>query len=686
MTSPVVSVIDSISTSNMFDEYLPDISVEIAMNILKGEFPIYKFLEGKEYKESEHTMYDNFFGTVKDRLSNDLMSLGYEFNNLRLEDLLKSYFQARLAGNIKTTLYDYVVIYNSKYGYNLNAFCDFFEGIINTVQEQLEISKQSIEDFYKDLDEFSNIYENASESTTLTTTFLGLNQGLPNSEEDVINKILKIEASVRSREKYLGISRKTLEDPDLSTYIYSKLQDRNPFLSKDYIAASIDKALELDIVENFDFYKWLDNKNGYREATKNYYNVIKATWNIFDIIDKVPHYKSIIDLFKTAIYLKDNTIKKSYMINLIVKDLFPKNFSIDTLTYNKLIDYVDTLILLKWLDTRKFQIPVFNGQVIFKSNWGAFKYKGDPNFITLDTEEARGTFKKYIEEELIPNLKKGFYKDIEQVDDGNGGFKYVEVLKKIDKDNQFIKTLTYDIDRSTKQRYLKLDLDMQNISSSAYNEVQYQKCLNDFIKLKTEFIGNESITDILMLYNLLINKNKFGRDRLTTLFESFIGIIKDNSIIKEVMQYLGDFDFKEKDTPKTLKDLYEWGYHRDDALFAVAPIVSEAQESSTKAEIILQRNGEGRLVFKRRLDSGYPEWASEIISDDYNEIFGSEENRASRAERYLNYKNYGVLKIPMASLRNNNITKLESYDENTIYEALYNLTKSGIITINTDNC
>jgi hypothetical protein len=35
----------------------------------------------------------------------------------------------------------------------------------------------------------------------------------------------------------------------------------------------------------------------YREITKEYYNIIKETWNVFDVIDKVPHYKALMELF-----------------------------------------------------------------------------------------------------------------------------------------------------------------------------------------------------------------------------------------------------------------------------------------------------------------------------------------------------------------------------------------------------
>nr|DAT77691.1 MAG TPA: hypothetical protein [Caudoviricetes sp.] len=35
-------------------------------------------------------------------------------------------------------------------------------------------------------------------------------------------------------------------------------------------------------------------------------------------------------------------------------------------------------------------------------------------------------------------------------------------------------------------------------------------------------INNVPLSDLFVLYNLLVNKNQYGSDRLTTLFDSFL--------------------------------------------------------------------------------------------------------------------------------------------------------------------
>jgi hypothetical protein len=43
-----------------------------------------------------------------------------------------------------------------------------------------------------DLQEFSKVHALSSETSTLGSTLLGLNQGIPTSKEDLLNKVLKI--------------------------------------------------------------------------------------------------------------------------------------------------------------------------------------------------------------------------------------------------------------------------------------------------------------------------------------------------------------------------------------------------------------------------------------------------------------------------------------------------------------
>jgi|GEM_PF-1897288 len=41
-------------------------------------------------------------------------------------------------------------------------------------------------------------------------------------------------------------------------------------------------------------------------------------------------------------------------------------------------------------------------------------------------------------------------------------------------------------------------------------------------------INGIPLSDIVMLYNLIVNKNHYGSDRMTTIFKPFIGMMSGN--------------------------------------------------------------------------------------------------------------------------------------------------------------
>jgi hypothetical protein len=102
------------------------------------------------------------------------------------------------------------------------------------------------------------------------------------------------------------------EDKSLEKVI-NNIISNNGALNKTYIVNVLKRSIENDIYGNFDLYKFLaderiDIKNGesfssyhdgtvsYRELAADYYNLIKASWNILDIVTRVPTYKTNLDL------------------------------------------------------------------------------------------------------------------------------------------------------------------------------------------------------------------------------------------------------------------------------------------------------------------------------------------------------------------------------------------------------
>lgn len=683
MISPVVNIINDISSGNMFDEYLFDMNVNTATKILEGRFPIYKFFYGKYgNKNGNKAAFDLVHsglqkalqeaGFVKEKKIKDkdgkekVVEEPKTYNNIY--SITRDYYKARLLGLITEPITSFIsdIEKPTRINNNFIAFSNFIESIIYKAKNAI-YEYGDIEQFEADIKEFKHIYELATETSTLGNTFLGLNQGIPTSKKDLLNKVLNIQRAMSDREEVFKITKNNLEDQETKDVIVSNILNNNSFLSKEEVENILAEAVQSNLINNFNFYTWLEDPK-YRRIVSRYYNIIKGTWNIFDVIEKLPHFKAIFDAFKTIISTDNLLIKKSYLLNKICKDLYKNGDYVKPEDINRLIDYVDDLLTLRWLKNKNIEIEVFEGVEVFKYDWGVEKHQGKPTSLAIDDITSIGTFKKFFEEVLFPALKTDSYKDVK---DG------VVVEKQVPEDNRFIKNLVLDIDKDG-QYFLKLNVNMQNVNSTVYNSTKYQESLSDFVKLSNYTMFGRSLTDWFMLYNLLVNKNKYGVDRFTTLFNAFVDTVKQPSLIKEYLKDVGNFDFSIAES-KGLEDLYEYGYNRDDALLRIAPIVSPSQEINSNAELIKQTASNGTTIVKRKGSNGYS-GRSELIPTT------SDTNSEDFLNRYQNSIRYGLFSLPFANALSSTKTNIKSNDPNLVYDALYTYIKKGLITIELKNC
>ena len=717
MTSNAVSLVNDLMQVNMFDEFMFNTNVNEIIDILQGNFPITKFFyETIDIRKSDDDFEDEYDeresdskssskdaqNLVRSRLQKALQDAGVvstkkvkkdgetitilvpkDYKDLSFSEMIRDFYKCKIEGKINESLIDFTTLRSkTKLMNSLMAFSDYIDNISEKVKVNIKTS-EDLDEFYKDLEEFEKVYDLATETSTLGSTFLGLNQGIPTDKKSLLNKVINIQKIISDRQKKFGISgkklRKALANPkddksiNYLSNVLDKIKANNEFIEGNTILPILQNALNLGIIDDFNFFSWLENKNNYRDITSDYYNLIKGTWNIFDIIEKLPHFEAIFQCFKSVLTFDKALIKKSHVLNIISKNLFGTK-TLDSTTTDKLIDYIDDLLILRQINKQQLKFPIFDNDPLFLFNWKEIKQDGD-SFIILDSETNRGTFKKLFEEVLFPQLKEGKY--IRE----NG-------KEEIITNNKFISNLDIDIN-SSGQKYLKLGLDMQNISGTSENDSLYQECLTDFIKLKNYYYGDKTLADWFMLYNLLINKNLFGSDRLTSLFGSFINQIKETNYEDEFLQKVGDFDFSDlSDMPDDIL-LKELGFNRDDALLKVAPIINESQEISCKSEIIKETIN--RIpVIKRKINSygktsqyGNPE---SIIPNSSDNNFSVNDSKVDQLIRLRNYISYGVISTPFANKNSSNINNLRSKNVDLVLNALRNYMKQGDIIFYTENC
>ena len=190
-----------------------------------------------------------------------------------------------------------------------------------------------------------------------------------------------------------------------------------------------------------------------------------------------------------------------------------------------------------------------------------------------------------------------------------------------------------------------------------------------------------------MFYNLIVHKNKFGSDRLPTLFGPFIDKVQEGSFIEDILQKVGDFDLSNIESISDRDLLNELGYNRYDALLRIAPVITEAQEANTKAEIV-RETVNVLPIYKEKKDSYSNRYgkAQSIIPKSSDNIFGENESKMDKIVRNRNWIKYGTLSLPFANKASSNITNLSSDNIALVVSALQNYMKQGIITFYTENC
>ena len=354
-----------------------------------------------------------------------------------------------------------------------------------------------------DLEEFKNIMDGADEFSTFGR-LLSINQGLPGKAEDLEGTLSKIKKIITKREKDLGL------------------------VNKDGVLTSTPDERYADIAGGmFDPIKWLQDEE-YQERVAEYYDKLKVTLNIFGIVRKLPHFKSMFQLLGAECTVNQFSVKSRILSSCLAKiSKECPNLFIDDKYYSRILGFASSLMMQQFVLDGNFKIPV-SGAILNSDRTITNVKKG---ILSLDSEEGIASFKYYFENVVIPGLKAGTF---EGFDDQER-----EAIRR----NAFIQALTRGNDRDVPVWKTNINIS----SESSYTRVQLSRFSKGLAQLQNYKIGNQSLADWFALYNLIVNKNQYGSDRLTKIFETFVKEfdMKGDNIINRYLKYVGDHDYSE---------------------------------------------------------------------------------------------------------------------------------------------
>lgn len=474
-----------------------------------------------------------------------------------------------------------------------------------------------------DIAEFENVMEGADEFSALGQT-LGINQGIPTSKIDLQKRVARLQKVYANRfaETKMGMEeqldvQKFLTDPEYATII------------------------------------------------KDQYNKVKKCVNIFDLVDHIPQFKAIFNIFSAVNDIDHNLAIKTQIYDYAYSKMSETNPYISETYQNNLLRSIDNVFISMFVNTLDISVPYMQGTTILEENRQSSKAITD-GLLRLDSQSSIASFKYLFENQIIPDLKRGIIRDFR---DG----KVVEINVDDLIRNPFIKSLIRGFNKDVP--LYKCDLNMMTIDNSDDSKIKFQTYLKGLKALKSVFINNVPLSDLFVLYNLLVNKNQYGSDRLTTLFDSFLQNSEQLSMIKHYLEYIGDLDYngkvsgegnvitisyKDNDTSVLLSDLKR----------LAAPIVRSLSGQSDPTVIVNEEDGP--KLYER---SGY-EYLS--IGSLIPTIQG--ESLDQKLERIYNDKAYFVLGGSYKVLVDRLLQNLWQINNGTT-SAIKDLQKRGILTI-----
>lgn len=250
----------------------------------------------------------------------------------------------------------------------------------------------------------------------------------------------------------------------------------------------------------FDLIRFIIDEN-YKKTSIDAYEKSKINFNILEIIDQVPHFK---EMFKVLALNKE--ILNTLSIRNRLEDWVWNNYihqtskgdsditkSLTKEEVRAIKNQVDKYLINSWIKSKQIEILIPKGV----SKW--------PNGgkLVLNTDERIENFRKYMESFVIPYLKENL------------------------PNNTFISKLTFGLklnDQGEKIPFYRLPFNMVQVDNTQKTRLIYEDCLSSFNDLKNiQLEGiNYNLVNLFYLYNLIVNRDRFGPTSLTRIFEDLI--------------------------------------------------------------------------------------------------------------------------------------------------------------------
>lgn len=527
-----------------------------------------------------------------------LISLGYSMEDIAIymNSDLGRFVAKNISGNIFTST-KIITVANLANQYKashpgsedeVNQFMDIYDGaqefrVLASVLKVNQKTSANVSELYKFLTTIENaifVRENAALSNyvinlrkpELWDNTYTLTQNGKVSKGTLIDLIIENNPVLRKDPSSKETVRKVLVD---ASEISVKYIDEKGFTRT--------KSVSL-LGGQFDFRYYMHHDNDeYRRITRAYYNLFKNTINVFDVIDKSPHFREMVNGVAIMHEVLSTYSKKyNFAFNRmrdIIRDYGNKVISASneniSYTYNNRAFPIRTDETILNREFRTFDSFLMSGWAKSSGGISSFRFNakdlltlaGESQIILNTSNKAKyesvGNIKSF---RSLPSINQStividknsedFIVDL-TTDYGVANFKILMeqvILKILDKSNRS------NLAKSLRLMTVKNSLGLPGVQITStfgisnlnlpINAEKFQELLaefNDVDKLvENEFkIKNAEgsiipYQDLFYVYNLLVNNEMYGDKRLTPLFEDYIKY--KNTIGHEYLMYCADVD------------------------------------------------------------------------------------------------------------------------------------------------
>lgn len=344
-------------------------------------------------------------------------------------------------------------------------------------------------------------------------------QKLGNNAQDSLNTLKLIQTNIipaMNEMELLGAMLGINQGQKTNDYDqYSFINRIENFVNGRYEKAKFD--------HKFDLMKFLSDPT-VRQSEINLYNKVKSTYNILDIISTVPHFAAMFNTLE----LSNSVLNRFSYIYKLERSVINKlkdtveNFTVNDKIFKTVRDTLYDQTIVDWIKSQNLKIKLPANFKYIEGTPDHFETTSKSKPITLDSTINIANFKKLMDEDIIPKIISTYT------------------------NNHFAKALTRAIKEDSVTGLPKfqwrLVLQMMNIADSQQTQTMYENILSDFDAIANHKMNGWKIADLFYLYNLIVNKDAFGNDSFTRVFENLVTSKNSSGLINSFYQYISDLD------------------------------------------------------------------------------------------------------------------------------------------------